>query len=274
MTFSELKDKVKRYRRKERRLECNLFWERLAPGVLDYRNRKLGIYGSGLYVVKAGDIWEVYKCEYDRGDSYLGYIFYSESDLYDFIFCYYKARAEFSYSMSDEEEKQEQHDSIGMPESPIHDTLGLAGLVIVTAGAVSLIAFAVWINSFWAFLFSGACTVLFMMAGIDAVSKMWLDYRLAKRNFEVYKVKKWTEKCLWKLRKGESPESEYRLNGNDQKDYVCVEMLKVQWVNIKKHHFPYDHTPLGETDAWKVVSFNNGEKVVHGIFSDDRMAYI
>lgn len=38
-----------------------------------------------------------------------------------------------------------------------------------------------------------------MMAGIDAVSKM----------------------CLWKLRKDEIPESEYRLNGNDQKDYVC-----------------------------------------------------
>lgn len=83
-----------------------------------------------------------------------------------------------------------------------------------------------------------------MMVGIDAVSKM----------------------CLWKLRKDEIPESEYGLSGNDQKDYVCVEMLKVQWVNVKKHHFSYDDIPRGETDAWKVVSFNNGEKVVHGIF--------
>lgn len=94
-------------------------------------------------------VWEVYECEYERGGSELVCIFYSESDAYDFIFCYYKDKAEFSYSMSDEEEKQEQHDSIEMPKSPIHDTLGLAGPAI--AVAVSLIAFAALINNFGLF---------------------------------------------------------------------------------------------------------------------------
>lgn len=68
-----------------------------------------------------------------------------------------------------------------------------------------------------------------MMAGIDAVSKM----------------------CLWKLRKDEIPESEYGLNGNDQKDYVCVEMLKVQWVNEKNTIF---HTMI-----YRVVKLTHGK---------------
>lgn len=95
MTLPELKEKVKKYRRKMKDFECNLFWEKLSPGVLGYLDRELGPYETGFYVVEADGTWEVYRCEYERGGSELVCIFYSASDAYDFIFCYYKDNAEF-----------------------------------------------------------------------------------------------------------------------------------------------------------------------------------
>lgn len=90
MTFSELEEKVKKYRRRRkisRIFECNLFDEEIVPGCYP-RGQEFG-----LYVAKRNNTWEVYWCE--RGSTHLECIFYSESDLYDYFFCFYKTSAEF-----------------------------------------------------------------------------------------------------------------------------------------------------------------------------------
>jgi hypothetical protein len=61
-------------------LECNLFSPQFdTPGKFP---------NIGIYVIKKNDIWEVYICE--RGSADLECVFYTESALYEYIFCYYK----------------------------------------------------------------------------------------------------------------------------------------------------------------------------------------
>lgn len=81
MTFLELKDNLCKL--KLRNVYCNLFDENLEP---------VGFRKAGLYVAEKGEIWEVYQCE--KGELDLLGLFYNESDLYDYILCYYKKHSD------------------------------------------------------------------------------------------------------------------------------------------------------------------------------------
>lgn len=268
MTLPELDEKTKKYRRKIKSLECNLFWEKLAPGVLDCQGRKLGVYDRGLYVVKAAQAWEVYVCEYERGGSSLDYIFYSEEDLYDFVLCYYKTNAESSYN-----KPEEQYDGIKAPKLPIpFSVFGIFIIVVALWG--SILWLAIRQNSLWLFLVTDAPATFILISLILGIREILSDYRLAKNNFPVYGVKKWVEVSIGKIRRGESPEREYTFSAEKQGNYIRIETVRLQWQDLQGHFFPNDHTLHSETDAWKVISFINEKEKVHGIFSDEEMAYV
>ena len=272
MTLSELQEKVKKYRRKVRNMECNLFWEKLEPGALNYAGRNLGSYETGLYVAEADGIWKVYECEYERGGSVLVCIFYSESDLYDFIFCCYKQKAEFSGHAGEKKQESEEYGDIKMPKPlPRLSVLGVAAFILALLGVV------IWLSiqqkNVWILLIMGTPAIVMLLGFFAELRESWSAYRLAKRNFEVYRAKKWTEMCLCKIRRREATEAEYRFSGKGAGDYIRIERMKMRWQDLNHHHFPNDHTPGQETDAWKISSFNNGENIVRGICSDYETAY-
>lgn len=77
MTLEELKTNIGRL--KLPYLECNLFSPEAVPG---------RFLNDGLYVCKEGDVWQVYHC--DGPLKMWKAYFYRESDLYEYVFCYYK----------------------------------------------------------------------------------------------------------------------------------------------------------------------------------------
>ena len=79
MTFSELEINVKKLKFNE--IYCNLF--------KDFGN---AIGELGLYVNKKGYIWEVF--ETNRSNAKLACVFYDESSLCEYVFCYFKKFAD------------------------------------------------------------------------------------------------------------------------------------------------------------------------------------
>lgn len=79
-------------------------------------------------------------------------------------------------------------------------------------------------------------------------------------------------KLLKTLRYFEIPESEYSFNGEMQRDYVYVEKVRLPWQ--KDYLWDCWRTPCLANDAWKVISLDNGEKTLHGIFYEEKKAYI
>lgn len=145
----------------------------------------------------------------------------------------------------------------------------LGGIIIGISLLGGIVCLLIWQNS----ILLGVPVVCLLIGLIAITCEKWSNYRLAKKNFEIYQVKKWVENCLRKVKEGKIPEFEYRFNGEKQGDYICIETVRVQWQDLENHHFLNDHTPCHETDAWKVISFNAGEKIVHGIFRRKEWAY-
>lgn len=155
-------------------------------------------------------------------------------------------------------------------QKPKLQIFGMLGCVIIGIALVGgMVCLLIWQNS----ILLGAPIVCIMIGLIFSICEMWSNYRLAKKNFEIYRVKKWVENCLKKIKEGKIPETEYRFSGEKQGDYICIETVRVQWQDLKNHHFPNDHTPCREIDSWKVISFNDGEKTVHGILRRKEWAY-
>jgi len=80
MTFSELEENLKKLKLKDSDFECNLFCENLKK---PERFRDIG-----LFVVKNNDVWEAHRVE--RGNPNLEGLFYTEYDLYEYVYCFYK----------------------------------------------------------------------------------------------------------------------------------------------------------------------------------------
>lgn len=81
MTFSELRENLKKLKLKDSEFECNLFSE-------NYINKYQHYKEIALFIEKNNDMWEVYRVE--RGSSNLEGLFYTENDLYEYIYCFYK----------------------------------------------------------------------------------------------------------------------------------------------------------------------------------------
>lgn len=84
MTFSELEQSVKELRC-VKDLNCNLFDKSLGKRSINFVDH--------LYVEKKDDVWLVYLCG-ERDSCWLIGEFYTESNLYEFIYCYYKKHSD------------------------------------------------------------------------------------------------------------------------------------------------------------------------------------
>ena len=81
MTLEELKENMRKL--KLPYLECSLFSPELVPGTFLH---------DGLYVQKKQENWEVYVCEGPLKMPKA--VLFNESDLYEYVFCYYKKIAD------------------------------------------------------------------------------------------------------------------------------------------------------------------------------------
>jgi len=81
MTFSELGEHLQKLKLKDSDFECNLFCE-------NYKKMYEHKEEIALFVEKNKDMWEAHRVE--RGSSDLEGLFFTEYDLYEYVYCYYK----------------------------------------------------------------------------------------------------------------------------------------------------------------------------------------